>query len=620
MKDLKKVLVLLESGRGRKLLLDSIKTKNLIYYLNNSENWQKFMMYIGFKSALKVNRVTKESYIEKIKDRIKNEPDKKSKNELKKALKVFELNCQKNQKTNFFDSEEVRRKALLREVLEKAKNGFYKGKRFYNVLRDLKIYKRTDNESSNAILSRKDALEFFNNSPKVSYDEKEAFEKIVSCFDDNNNQRASYKSFLKPQKIQTLNNALKKIEEENLVLYDNDICRLLHFHYPKDMKAYFDSDEADNDEKELFKQIRESAKKGYKPEEEFYKALQELIGPESNYPYKNKITIEPQGRSDTEDKSPSGKQSLDFIIKFNNGPINFEDRKISGIGIECNGEVYHTYENFVVHKRKNGEETNYLDKLKSDLKRHESKENHIRYWDEKDKSDKSISLEEKAKDFIKKEIIDVLNSIFNGNRAIKNSKNVINTALNQKRGEIYTALTDKINKNRDAEFEKERPDSNNNESAIKMEPFTFVDDEGKSIKILDIGYYFLINKHLCFDKQSDGSWKPSNEKLDVWGKPVINKKYIPPKKWKDEVREAIIKNEKYLKEHNIKKGTIEWVNKACLKKIKNKKQKESIQKSRPILRAFNVKRNDNRKIKPWLESNAAKQFAKLFEEIKKKNL
>ena len=562
MKKLEECLLLLEKS-GKKpiewsdeILLDAL-SKSINYY-------QLACILYGRKNS-SLDNVQKE--------KIKNQVEASESEELKEAYKKFiQTSNLKVRGLKYRDPETplIKKLSLLDKVLKKLKtdensfkmkNGRYN---FSEILKRLTFYPLSH-----------DAAETYFNS-EASEEERKKFEEICAIF--TSRSRGGFKHYIdiddKEARISLLNTALEKAKEKKSFKV-SDFAKIIHFvsiikesGYAgfKELESFFNSDKVSNEEKCLFKQISVFFRK-INPEEILNNELQKLLSV-----FNNKISIIQKGVSDTEDNGPKTGQELDFIIEFKDGDKYYNGKKISGIGIECNGEAWHTYKYFSNHKDKR-----YSQKSKTDSRKFNSEKYEILQWDEKDvytnkrkKIDKDYEgdLEISAKDFVENKVKGVLNAVFMGTRSEYDSETYSRQMKDQRRAEIGKALNKKI-----------------------KEPFIY-----KDLTINNLSHYFLKNKEFLtkdMEKKEEGK-----EKYNPWSE-VLNKSFIPDDNWKQEIYKSVIENEKYLKANNIIRKDVNYLNNLSSKKINDKQKNKQLQYV-PRIGSLSIKRNDNRKEKEWL--------------------
>ena len=366
MKKLEECLLLLEKS-GRKpiewsdeILLDAL-SKSINYY-------QLACILYGRKNS-SLDNVQKE--------KIKNQVEASESEELKEAYKKFiQTSNLKVRGLKYRDPETplIKKLGLLDKVLKKLKtdeNSFkMKDGRYHfsEILKKLTFYPLSH-----------DAAETYFNS-EASEEERKKFEEICAIFTSRLKETRHYIDSPKNIRILFLNTALEKAKEKKKIKV-SDFARSIHFlsknkkNYAslKELKSYFNSDEVSDEEKKLFEQIS-TFFGSIKPEEILNNELQKLLSI-----FNNKISIIQTGFSDTEDNGTKSGQELDFIIEFKDGDKYYNGKKISGIGIECNGEAWHRYKYFSNHKDKR-----YSQKSKTDSRKFNSEKYEILQWDEKD--------------------------------------------------------------------------------------------------------------------------------------------------------------------------------------------------------------------------------------------
>lgn len=426
--------------------------------------------------------------------------------------------------------------------------------------------------------------------------------EATSQADLSRHKRKSHPDFVTPRqkrfdsvdldyntKIQRLKEVIKQQEEE--ILTWADIKSILHVKWGDNIE-YIEKicNETSPEASELFKTIKKKISKQISNVERwFYDVLIEKLNEKSKTDeyiehlksnkeytriknddfnsagipnklcdYRDKIILSPLDKKQILDgnKSIGGKdQDIDILITFKDGPQKYNGVNIDGIGISCEGEKYHKYST-------SKGELNYNKTVANDFLRYGNKTYFIVPWDEKERtkgySEKKIKT--RASNFIDKFILNILSSIFHGNRPIYNPTQHQKQDQDKKLFEIANALHNNIGK------------------------FEYNGENGK-IEIRDLGAYFLFNKY---------SLAPQPEREYLWSKP-IDPEFKPDENWKAEIYKNIVNNEKLIKERNLKKKTIDYINK---------------------FGNFPTKGN----IKEYGKHQPARQFARLFEEIKKKNL
>lgn len=254
-------------------------------------------------------------------------------------------------------------------------------------------------------------------------------------------------------------------------------------------------------------------------------------------------------------KSVGGrKQDIDILITFKNSPQKYNGVNIDGIGIACDGELFHKHS--INNSRKMN--TDYDRTVANDYLRLDNKTYFIIPWDEKDITVGSSEeeIKERARQFIDKNILDILSNVFSGNRPIYNPTQHQKQGQDIKLKEIADALH-------------------------KIGKFEYSGENGR-IEIKDLGIYFLFNKY---------NLAPQPNKDYLWSKPTLGD-FEPDENWKAEIYKSIINNEKLVREKGLEK-TLDFINKHG--KYPTKGNSGEYGKHQP-----------------------ARQFAKLFKEIKRR--
>ena len=283
---------------------------------------------------------------------------------------------------------------------------------------------------------------------------------------------------------------------------------------------------------------------------------EELISEINNSKYKNKVEISKLDDKEKLDTKYQGQenrnQDIDIFIKFPKA-LSYNGKEINGIGIACNGPLYHSYE---ANKGRQKSDS-YNNVNINDTIRYNSLKYIILNWNEKGSSNEK-NAKVNAKLFIKNRIFPILRSIFEGEHEIYDQKTYSRQMQDQRLGEISQALNDKCR----------------------------VFEYG-NIKIENLGKYFLLNKRrFAF---TDGIF--DKDKAKIWAAPLSDKFKLNDI-WKKEIYEIILHNDDYLKANKISKGTVDYVNKNS--------------------------RDTNLDLKQYDKVRANRQFARLFEEILKR--
>lgn len=283
---------------------------------------------------------------------------------------------------------------------------------------------------------------------------------------------------------------------------------------------------------------------------------EELVSEINNSNYKNKVKIskiEKKERLDTKYQGRKNqKQDIDILIKFPK-MVWYNGKKIKGIGIACNGPLYHSY-----NINKGIQKGDYYNNVNiNDAIRYNSLKYAILNWNERNSSTEN-NAKASAKSFIENRIFPILRSIFEGNHEIYDQKTYSRQMQHQRLGEIAQALNDKCK----------------------------VFEYG-NIKIENLGKYFLLNKkRLAYTNDVFDS-----NKVKIWAAPLSDK-FNLDNGWKKKICNTILHNDDYLKANKISKGTVDYIN-------KNSK-------------------DTNLDLKQYDKVRERRQFAKLFEEIKKR--
>ena len=371
-------------------------------------------------------------------------------------------------------------------------------------------------------------------------------------------------------KIQRLNEVIKQQEEELLTWAD--IKSILHIKWSDNIKKIEEICEKTSPEAlKLFNTIKEKINfQVSNVEQWFYDVLVEKFNNTSidnssdnpDSPKKDKLSnykkyISLSKLEDKEilngNKSIGGKdQDIDILITFKDGPKKYNGVNINGIGISCEGERYHKYSG------SNGK-FDYNKTAANDFLRYGNKTYFIIPWDEKERTKgyNKNKIKERAAKFIDTFILNVLSSIFYGARPIYNPIQHQKQDQDKKLKEIADALH-------------------------KIGKFEYNGEHGK-LEINDLGTYFLFNKY---------NLAPKPGEKYIWSS-VFKPEFIQDDEWKNRIYNAVINNEKTIKEKGLYKKTVDYIN-----KFGRYPQRGSAD--------------------DYNKRQAARKFAKLFEEIKKR--
>lgn len=502
MKELEKVLILLNEKSNR--LEKETDAQKIIDALNISNNFSTF-----FKKYFGKFRTGKEDS-ERYKAYLINKVNELNSPELKAAYNDFIERNEIYKIKRYQDSSLKRRIYLLNKTLKDAEDGKIRLENSKNYPISYSLSLREKEKPYNTY-SKKKTIDYFN-SEEVSEEEKEIFFNILEKYQEN---------------------IKSGISSRESIFYD-ELIKILRYNTeftPKTPEEY----EIKKIQKNI-ESISEPSKKNDKP----------LL--DTRYAW---------GNNNFED--------IDILITFKT-PVNYQGKKIYGIGVACDGEIYHSWY-WVKNNNKDKARNNVNDSI-----RHNSKIYKIFNWNEKDASSEekyssekykinstSKDFEKSAEEFIKGKIVPALKEIFIGWRDSYDQTQQSNQFQQGKLTEIAAAINKNIN--------------------AKNDKLAFIYND---INLNDLGYYFLLNKKtLAFDKngQYDGN------KVKLWAN-FLNTNFVPNDEQKKEIYDAIINNDKI----NVKRS---W------KEVNKKNRNFKLDVSN--LNKYREKR----------------QFAKLFKAIKK---
>lgn len=277
---------------------------------------------------------------------------------------------------------------------------------------------------------------------------------------------------------------------------------------------------------------------------------EELISKINDSKYKNIVKISELDNKEKLDTKYQGQenrnQDIDIFIKFPKALL-YNGKEINGIGIACNGPIYHSYE--INKGRQKGDSYNNVNI--NDTIRYNSLKYAILNWNENNSSNEK-NAKNSAKSFIENRIFPILRSVFEGQREIYDQKTYSKQMQDQRLGEIAQALNDKC----------------------KLFKYN-------NLKIKNLGKYFLLNKKRL--TYTDGVF--DKDKAKIWSWP-LNDEFAINDDWKKEIYSVILHNEDYLKANKISKGTINYVNKNNRDTNLDLKQYDKVRTNRQFAKLF----------------------------------